>query len=63
MPGVIERENIVRSQLGLINRNPGTHSGTPYAGNDSRFKGTHQIPFIDASGRAKFIRWKLESVR
>jgi len=61
--GVIERENIVRSQLGLISRDPGTHAGTPYTGNDPRFRGTHQIPFTDASGQAKFIRWKLESAR
>ncbi|HEX8459226.1 MAG TPA: NPCBM/NEW2 domain-containing protein [Pyrinomonadaceae bacterium] len=62
-PGVIDNDNVVRSQLGLISRASGAHEGQPYRGADSRYKGTYQIQFNDSSGKTKFLRWKLEGSR
>jgi RHS repeat-associated protein len=61
--GVIADVNLAESQLGLATRSLGSHTGQPYHGADSRFKNTNQIQFNDASGQARFLRWKLESQR
>lgn len=61
--GVIDNVNVAQSQLGLAQRAPGAHRGQEYKGFDSMYKGTYQIPFIDGSGKQKFLRWKLESQR
>jgi hypothetical protein len=55
-PGVIQNEAAVGYQLGLPRRN--NSHGTTAGPN-----GTHQISFTDASGRQKFVRWRLESAR
>ena len=60
--GVIDDVNVAQTQLGLATRAPGAHVGQRYNGPDSRFKNTHQIEFR-ASGKAKFLRWKLENQR
>jgi len=63
VPGVIDDDNVIRSQLGLIPRAPGTHTGENYTGKDPQYKGTVSIQFNDPSGKAKFVRWKRESYR
>jgi RHS repeat-associated protein len=60
--GVIADVNVAQSQLGLATRAPDSHTGQPYKGPDSRLKNTYQIQF-NASGKAKFLRWKLENQR
>lgn len=62
IPGVIDNVNVARSQLGLATRAPGAHTGQRYNGPDARLKNTYQIEF-NASGKAKFLRWKLENQR
>lgn len=61
--GVIANINVAEGQLGLATRAPGSHTGRPYSGPDSRYKNTYQIQFNNASGKAKFVRWKLENQR
>jgi RHS repeat-associated protein len=62
VPGVIDDVNVAQSQLGLASRAPGAHTGQRYNGVDPRLKNTYQIEF-NASGKAKFLRWKLENQR
>jgi RHS repeat-associated protein len=62
IPGVIDNVNVGQSQLGLATRAPGAHTGQRYSGSDSRLKNTYQIEF-NASGKQKFLRWKLEGER
>ena len=56
--GVIENTNIVRGELALIPRLSSAHSGRVYKGKISFLKNTYQIPFVDSSGKKKYLRWK-----
>lgn len=58
--GVIDNVNIASSQLNLILRDRGAHTGQKYTGHDSSYKNTYYIPFDNGK---KFLRWKLEGNR
>lgn len=52
--GVIENANLVRSELGLIQRDTKRLSGKRYRRN------IYEIPFVTHSGKYRFLRWEVK---